>query len=99
MMEARCARCGSSLGGIAARPAKICLLALGDEYTESYFYCPACGEYTVRVDHDRFMGDEETHFRGPLSREEGDRLLAMIAACPDPTDKFCACETHRALGG
>ena len=75
----------------------ICLLALGDEHVESYFYCLACREYTVRVDLDHFMGDDETYFRGPLSQDHGDRILALIAACPDPSDKFCSCETHRSL--
>ena len=99
MEETPCARCGASLGGISARRARICLLALGDEYVESYFYCPTCCEYTVRVDLDHFMGEDETYFRGPIAQTEGDRLVTMIAMCPDPSDKFCSCETHRALGG
>ena len=95
-----CVNCGAPLGGLQSRAAFISLMVMGDECIESYFLCPACDRYTVRVYHDRFLGDEdEIYSRGPFDRAEGDRLVALINTCPEPTSKYCDCEAHRSLSG
>lgn len=91
-----CISCARSLGAAKARAA-ISILVAGDEYIYSYYSCEACGSYTVEAFHDRFMGESDTHFLPPIAREEGDRAVALIDACPSPGDKFCDCPSHLAL--
>lgn len=75
----------------------ISIFVLGDEYIYSYWWCARCGCYTVEAYHDRFMGESEIGFLPPISKEEGDRAVAIIRACPTPHDKFCECASHRAM--
>jgi hypothetical protein len=73
----------------------ICGQIFGDEYIESYYLCTACNVYTVEIYHDRFLGESEATVSGPVTRERGDALISIIRACPDPSDKKCACEAHK----
>ena len=68
---------------------------LGDEVTDSYFFCPVCGVYTVANWWDDFTGEETMNLSGPLSAEEGDRRIALIGKCARPWDKKCRCDAHR----
>jgi hypothetical protein len=72
---------------------------MGDEYIESYFFCNMCGVYTVEIYHDRFLGEDEISIRGPVSKSEGDAKVKLIQQCPEPWDKKCRCEAHRAYFG
>jgi len=72
---------------------------MGDEYAESYYLCEICGVYTVVVMYDRFLGEEESSVRGPLTRAEGDKMIALIRRCSEPWDKTCRCEAHREYFG
>ncbi|MBP2674354.1 MAG: hypothetical protein H6Q84_1194 [Deltaproteobacteria bacterium] len=72
---------------------------MGDEYTESYFFCGGCGVYTVEVRHDRFLGEEEVFTRGPVPKPEGDAQVSRIGGCSEPWDKKCRCAAHRAHFG
>jgi len=92
-----CTSCGTTLdAGPGAEPlACIAGEICGDEYVESYFFCPACDTYTVEVFMDRFLAGEGSATRGPLSRAKGDEFIALIRRCPDPSDKKCRCEAHR----
>jgi hypothetical protein len=72
---------------------------MGDEYSESYYLCPGCGVYTIEVVHDRFLGEESVSLRGPVSRSEGDALIALIKRCPEPWNKKCRCQSHRSYFG
>jgi hypothetical protein len=72
---------------------------MGDEYIESYLFCDNCGVYTVEIYHDRFLGEDEISVRGPLSKSEGDEKVKLIQQCPEPWDKKCRCEAHRAYFG
>jgi hypothetical protein len=72
---------------------------MGDEYIESYFFCNTCGLYTVEIYHDRFLGEDEISARGPVSKSEGDAKVTLIQRCPEPWDKKCRCEAHRAYFG
>jgi hypothetical protein len=49
----------------------------------------------VEVYHDRFLGEEEIFFKGPLSKAEGDAKVALIWECAEPWDKKCRCSAHQ----
>jgi len=72
---------------------------MGDECTDSYYWCEACEVFTVRFLREVFAGPEMTHDSEPISREEGDRRLALIRRCLEPYDERCHCEAHRAYFG
>lgn len=79
---------------IEQRSAFICFEVMGDEYIESYFLCQDCDTYSVEVYHDRFSGAATILTRGPIPRAEGDRIIAMIRQCPEPSNKRCHCKAH-----
>ena len=93
----KCLHCQRPFPRRVKAEAGIAILVQGDEYYYSYWLCDACDHYTVKSYHDRFAGDDEVSFLPPVSREVGDRAVELIAACPDPNDKFCDCESHQAL--
>lgn len=90
----KCVRCHRAF---ADRPDAICIFVNGDEYIYSYFSCERCDVYTVEGYHDRFMGDSDAFLLPEVPREEGDRAVALIRACPAPSNKHCQCASHRAL--
>jgi hypothetical protein len=69
---------------------------MGDEHTDSYFLCPVCGIYTVASWWDNFTGEETLNVSGPLSPQEAKSRIELIQQCPQPWDKKCRCEAHRA---
>jgi hypothetical protein len=91
----QCLKCKNDLD----QPKKNALAAsitgsvMGDEYTESYYYCEDCKVYTVKIGHDQ-MSDDDASFRGPLTKSEGDEDVKLIKHCPTPWDKKCRCDTH-----
>lgn len=94
-----CSRCGREFIENEGRVASISGSIMGDEYIETYYYCDQCGQYTVEVYHDRFMGEEDISIRGPLSKAEGDAQVELIKKCPEPWDKKCRCEAHKEYFG
>lgn len=68
---------------------------MGDEYIESYYFCNPCGVYTVKILHDRFLGEDEVFTKGPVSKEDGDAKVELIRQCSQPWDKKCRCDAHR----
>lgn len=90
----RCTTCAAEL---PKADAAISVFVIGDEYTYSYFRCPACGNYTVEGFHDRFMGESHVFLLPPIPASEGERAVALIRTCPEPGDKWCECEAHKAL--
>ena len=94
----QCAGCLDELGGLDRRVAFIAVERAGDEYIFSYWHCGACESYMLEVYHDRFMGDDERSIEGPRPAADVAADLKRIAHCPDPSDKRCRCEAHRALG-
>lgn len=92
-----CANCGADLGPVSKRAAFISLFVMGDERIDSWFWCAPCGVWTVEEYDDRFMGETTVSVRGPVPKEEGDRIVALIRKCPAPGDKWCECETHKTL--
>jgi len=98
MAMMRCIRCGKEFSASApdGRVASISGSILGDECTDTYYFCKDCGVYTVEVCYDNFTGTEEISVRGPLSKAEGDAQVAQIRQCSRPWDKKCRCAAHRA---
>lgn len=96
-----CSQCGRVLEdkGGKAWVASMSGSIMGDEYIETYFFCEACGVYTVEVYHDHFLGEDTVHLRGPLSKAEGDAAVALIGQCSEPWNKKCRCEAHCAYFG
>ncbi len=92
----KCARCSLELPA-AARRAGISIFVGGDEYTYTYWYCESCLHYTVESYHDRFVGEDSIDVLPPVPKAIGDCALALIAACPQPFDKWCDCPSHKAL--
>ncbi len=96
----RCSKCGRDFAGQERRPAaSISGSIMGDEYTESYYFCDSCGMYTVEVYHDRFLGDGEVLVRGPVEKSEGDASVELIGKCPEPWNKKCRCSAHKSYFG
>jgi hypothetical protein len=91
-----CAKCGKDIDREEAKgwTASISGGIMGDEYTDSYYFCEDCGVYTVEVYRDSFLGDGEASTRGPLSKVEGDEKVRLIKECPEPWDKKCRCAAH-----
>jgi hypothetical protein len=72
---------------------------MGDEETESWFYCPDCTAYTRSRSRDRFHGEEVVRPGEPFPRERAEQWLAIIRRCEEPWDKRCRCEAHREYFG
>lgn len=97
----RCAKCWKDLEGEegSGRLASISGSIMGDECTDSYFFCQNCGVYTVEVYWDLFLGEERVSTLGPLSKEKGDERIQLIGECSTPWDKKCRCPAHRTYFG
>ena len=92
----KCPRCEHELGG--GRKAGISVLVEGDEVIYSYFRCPKCSGFSAEGFEDRFMSDDHTIWSlGEIPEAEGQRILELVEACPQPDDKFCTCAAHKAL--
>lgn len=100
-MSIKCSQCGREFNWEKqeGRVASICGSIMGDEYIETYYYCDQCGQYSVEIYHDRFMGEEDISIRGPLSKAEGDEKIELIKKCPEPWDKKCRCDAHKEYFG
>jgi predicted RNA-binding Zn-ribbon protein involved in translation (DUF1610 family) len=92
----QCAKCNAPL---PERSASICGNVFGDEYIESYFYCPNCGKYTREIYHDRFSGEDSITVQGPIDAPEAEAKIAVIRRCPAPSDEGCDCAAHREYFG
>jgi len=92
----RCSQCGIELDRQDKnRTTSISGSIMGDEFTDTYYFCSHCEVYTVEVYHDRFLGEDEVSIRGPVSKSEGDEKVKLIRQCPEPWDKKCRCEAHK----
>lgn len=97
----KCNQCGKALGeGDQDGPvASISGEIMGDEYTETWYFCPRCQVYMVENYHDRFLGEESCSVQGPIDKARGDAKVAIIQRCPQPWDKHCRCDAHREYFG
>ncbi len=92
-----CLQCKRVFGANEGRRAAIAIMVMGDEYIYSYWYCQACGVYSIEAYHDRFMGEDSITYMGPFPKEIGDQCAELISTCPAPQDKYCDCDAHKAL--
>ena len=92
----RCSQCGEELGrkGMTGRVASMSGSIMGDECTESYYFCDRCGVYTVEIYWDMFSGGESVSINGPIPKAEGDAAVELIRQCSTPWDKKCRCSAH-----
>jgi len=94
----RCAKCGAYFDRDAGEGpvASISGSIMGDEHTDSFYFCRSCQVYTVEMFHDRFLGEEGSSVQGPVPKEEGDAQVALVMQCPEPWNKRCRCPAHMA---
>jgi hypothetical protein len=92
----QCAQCGKAFDPEIreGRVASISGSIMGDEHIETAYFCRACGQYTIEVVRDRFLGETEISVFGPLSKAEGDARVALIRECVEPWNKRCRCAAH-----
>ncbi len=93
-----CSHCGKEFEK-ADRVASISGRLMGDECTDSYYWCEACGVYTLRLLREIFAGPDTESTADPLSKQEGDRRLEIIRRCPEPYNERCRCEAHKEYFG
>jgi hypothetical protein len=93
----KCSKCDSGLGDMNSRIAFICLDIAGDERIESYWFCKACGFYTLESYRDRFMGSTIVTIDDPIEQADGEAIVATLKACPDPNNKRCSCSVHQSM--
>ncbi len=91
----QCSQCGTELNEKDGWVASISGSIMGDEYTDSYYFCNRCEVYTVRIYHDRFLGEGDISIQGPMPKAEGDAKVELIRKCPEPWDKSCRCKAHQ----
>ena len=96
--DLRCSVCRRSFR-TEERVALICGTIMGDECTDCYYWCEICQVYTIRLYRDAFLGEETHRDSDPISREEGERRLALIRSCPEPWNGRCRCDGHREYFG
>jgi len=91
-----CSHCRKDLDGNQGKnlQASISGSIMGDETTESYFLCPQCGCYTLEIQHDRFCGESEVRYEGPIPPGDAGQRIALIKKCDTPWDKKCRCPAH-----
>jgi len=79
------------------RRASIKIFLLGHECQYTYWPCRYCGSYSIESYWDTWDDNDPVKHLGPYPAEVGDRCLALIAACPNPSDQDCQCDSHKAL--
>jgi len=96
-----CSKCGKPLdeGEQAGPVARICAGIMGDEYIESWYFCPDCQVYYLDNYRDRFSGEDSFSVQGPIAKAKGDAKVALIRQCPKPHSKRCRCPAHREYFG
>ncbi len=97
----QCAQCQKEFTGpeYQERVASIAGSIMGDEYVATYFFCPACGVYTIEYYHDRFCDEESVSVSGPVPKSQGDAKVELLRQCPEPWNKGCRCPAHLAHFG
>ncbi|MFM8578332.1 MAG: hypothetical protein ACKOCN_05985 [Planctomycetaceae bacterium] len=51
---------------------------MGDDWSNTCYRCPGCGQYTVEHWTEKFMADDVVDVRGPLSPEEGEAIVRQM---------------------
>ena len=95
-MMARCSLCGKDLDPSDPSEWIISISGsiMGDECTETFYYCSGCEVYTKEIIWDRFSGSESISVQGPIEKADGDEMVALIKGCKEPWNKKCRCPSH-----
>ena len=93
----QCAKCNGELGDHKKSVAQITLEVIGNEHSHGYWFCKSCDVYSRMRWIDIFLGPEETFGPTLIEKKQGDKIVALIKKCPDPTEKRCSCEAHTKL--
>lgn len=95
-----CSRCTAPVSpeGLA-RACSIAGSLFGNEHIDTLYRCSHCGCYTIERYVDHFDGEETAAPDGPLTKERGEELVALIQRCERPYDKNCRCRAHREYFG
>lgn len=72
---------------------------MGDEESETYYFCGACQVYFIEYCRDSFTLGESRKQSKELSKADGDAKIALIRRCERPWDKRCRCEAHQEYFG
>lgn len=81
------------------RAASISGRIMGDDCTDSYYWCSVCGVYTLRMLREIFAGPDTESAGSLIEKEEGERRLEIIRRCAEPWNERCRCEAHREYFG
>jgi hypothetical protein len=95
MNAIRCSQCGKDTERVASMSGSI----MGDEYTETYWFCGSCQVYTKELCREPLDAPETVHVSGPISKKVGDAQVKLMGGCENPWDKRCRCESHLAYFG
>ncbi len=95
-MEINCPKCGGPVGmPVASMSGSV----MGDEETESYYFCGSCQAYFIEHFRDSFTGGESASWSGPVPKADGEAKIALIRRCDQPWDKRCRCAAHKEFFG
>jgi len=72
---------------------------IGNEHIDSLWYCESCQCFTRERYVDYFDGGESSSLDGPISKDKGDEMLALMSECKTPTEKRCRCRAHQKYFG
>ena len=97
MSPGTCGHCQLPFSPELKRVGGISVFVYGDECIYSYFRCPNCDWFTIEEYYDAFMGDSTVRWGPTVPASVGQAVLAWIAKCPEPHDKWCECAAHKAL--
>jgi hypothetical protein len=86
MVRIACKGCGKPLGRKAIAAYDGGESPMGDDWSNTCYLCPGCGQYTVEFWSERYMADDHVEVKGPLSREEGEEIVRQINERPAPDD-------------
>lgn len=97
----KCSMCGRILDSKMdnCRVASISASIMGNETTETYYFCRKCEVYTLEIYRDRFLGEDSVTIQGPMAKADGDKQVQLIRKCKEPWDKKCRCKAHRRYFG
>lgn len=67
---------------------------MGDECTDSCYWCDVCWKHTLRMLRVIFAGPDTESTGIAIAKEKGDRRLETIRRCAELWKARCRCEAH-----
>jgi hypothetical protein len=78
MGRTACSGCGKLLDEAAVAAFRGGESPMGDEWSNTCYRCPGCGQYTVEFWMEKHMADDVVEVKGPLSPEEGEAIVRQM---------------------